>query len=138
MSFKIAIATDDGNRIAQHFGRTPLFVVFTIDQGRVIDRELRPNTFTGHYRGGMGMGEGGAMRSFDDSDHHKEVQSSVLQGLGDCRAVISAGGGRRIWETLQNAGIAMIITDRFSVDDALETYLKGELTDTGERCEGQE
>ena len=38
---KIALITDDGKTISQHFGRAPYYLVVTIDEGKVIDRETR-------------------------------------------------------------------------------------------------
>ena len=46
---KIAVATEDGNSISAHFGRSPYFAIYDIDDGEIINREMRENTFTGHF-----------------------------------------------------------------------------------------
>jgi len=38
---KIAAITDDGVTISQHFGRAPYYAVLTVEEGRVVRRELR-------------------------------------------------------------------------------------------------
>ena len=38
---KIAVITDDGKTISQHFGRALHYQVLTIEEGKVVDREMR-------------------------------------------------------------------------------------------------
>ena len=38
---KIAAITDDGVTISQHFGRAPYYLVYTVEDGEIVDRELR-------------------------------------------------------------------------------------------------
>ncbi len=38
---KIAAITDDGKTISQHFGRASHFMVITLEEGQIIERELR-------------------------------------------------------------------------------------------------
>ena len=38
---KIAAVTDDNETISQHFGRATKYSVLTIDEGKIIARELR-------------------------------------------------------------------------------------------------
>jgi predicted Fe-Mo cluster-binding NifX family protein len=39
---KIALITDDGKSISQHFGRAPYYLVVTLEDGKEVNRELRP------------------------------------------------------------------------------------------------
>jgi len=41
---KIAVATEDGRTVSQHFGRTPYFAIFEIAEGTIIKRSMRENT----------------------------------------------------------------------------------------------
>ena len=41
---KVAIATQDGKEMAEHFGSAPIFLVYTLREGRVIDIETRSNS----------------------------------------------------------------------------------------------
>ncbi|GAI71759.1 unnamed protein product, partial [marine sediment metagenome] len=44
---KIAAITEDGATISQHFGRAPLYVVATVENGEIINKETRDKT--GHH-----------------------------------------------------------------------------------------
>jgi len=44
---KIAAVSDDGVTLSQHFGRAPLYVVVTVENGQVVDRETREKS--GHH-----------------------------------------------------------------------------------------
>lgn len=117
---KIAIASDDEKTISSHFGRTRGFAVFNIEGGAVTSKEYRPNTFTGHARGLEG-------------NHHADHHGPILNALSDCKAVISNGMGRRIYDDLQSIGIEVFITDERDVESALKLYLSGKLIDKPEK-----
>ena len=129
---KIAVATEDGTRLSMHFGRTPYFAVFSIEGGKVVDQELRPNTFTGHMRGqhAGGMGSGAGMA-------HHGGHSSVVDALADCRVIICGGAGARLKDALQEVGKELVITDCGLVRDTIEAYLRGEDLNTGDVCSGE-
>ena len=38
---KIAAVSDDGVTISAHFGRAPIYVVVSVDEGKVLSRETR-------------------------------------------------------------------------------------------------
>lgn len=113
---KIAIVSDDGKTIGSHFGRTRGFVIFEVDGNKLVKQEYLPNTFTGHAR---------QMEGRQNIDRH----GTVIKALSGCKAVISHGMGRRIYDDLINAGIEVFITDEVDVKKALELYLKGNLKD---------
>lgn len=117
---KIAIASDDERIISSHFGQTRGFVVFDVEGKEVKNREYRPNTFTGHARGLEGAG------------HEIDRHGPILSALSDCKAVISHGMGRRIYDDLKGAGIEAFVTDETEVERTIELYLKGELIDRPE------
>jgi len=118
---KIAIASDEGRTISSHFGQTRGFVVFDIEDKEVKNREYRLNTFTGHARG------------LEGADHGIDRHGPILSALSDCKAVISHGMGRRIYDDLKGAGIEAWVTDETVVQKAIELYLTGELVDRPER-----
>ena len=121
---RIAIASDDGQRIAGHFGRTRGFVIYEIEDGKVINRLYLENDFTGHARGMEGV------------DHSADRHSPILRALNGCTAVISRGMGQRIYVDLKQAGIEAFIVNEDNADQALDLYLKSELQDNPEKgCE---
>lgn len=113
---KIAVASDDNINLALHFGRTKGFIIYTIDNREVQSREFLKNTFTGHAHG----------HQFDDKGHHHSHRG-VLSALKDCQVVISHGMGRRMMEDFQHTGKEVFITSSASAEDAVNSYLKGQL-----------
>jgi predicted Fe-Mo cluster-binding NifX family protein len=114
---KVAIASDDGQVISAHFGRTQGFVVFDIEGKEVKKQEYRENTFTGHARG------------LEGADHSVDRHGPILEALKDCGVVISHGMGRRIYDDLKNAKIDVYVTEETEVKRAIELFLKAELID---------
>lgn len=83
---KIAVVTDDGATIAQHFGRARYYQVFSIVDGSIADRELRDRNGTLHH-GGHGHHEG---HDHNGGHGHHEGHGSHSSGGGDSN---SAGHG---------------------------------------------
>jgi len=111
---KIAIASDDGVTVAEHFGRTRGFVVVEVENQVVKSSEYRENTFTNHSMGKEGT----------DSDN---PHSTIISALSDCKAVISRGIGRRLLDDLTSYGIKAFITDELVVNKVIGLYLSGNL-----------
>jgi predicted Fe-Mo cluster-binding NifX family protein len=123
---KIAVATEQGKIISDHFGRSPYFAIFEIENGNIINQSMRQNTFTGHFRGHH---EGHQHVEHQHGTGGTHGHDSAAEGLGDCNVVISHGMGRRAWEDLRARGIEMIVTDETEVEKAVHMYLAGKLRD---------
>lgn len=106
---KIAVPTDDGKRIAEHFGRAQSFVIFEVNNGEVISKEIIESDAP-HARGEHGQGRGWFM-----------------DGLSGCEVVIAAGMGRRAIAHFQEAGIKPIFTDVTDAEQAVKAYAQGNL-----------
>ena len=48
---KVAVITDDGRTISQHFGRARFFLVATVEDGKLLTTELREKS--GHHTFGQ-------------------------------------------------------------------------------------
>src|SRR3989304_1840045 len=83
VTVKLSVVSDDGRTIASHFGRSRGFVICTVEDGRVIDRSYRANSFTGHAQG------------VADTTHRADTHGPILEALADCAVVISRGLGQR-------------------------------------------
>ena len=114
---KIAIASDDKKTISSHFGKTKGFVIFEVENEKIKNQEYRPNTFTGHARG------------LEHDDHEIDRHTPILNALKDCKAVITHGMGKRIYDDLKEIGIDVFITDETDVETAFELYVSGKLID---------
>ncbi len=75
INMKIAVITDDGKTISQHFGRAPYYLVLTIEEGKIVNREMRDkmghNQFheEAHAEDAQGAGHG-----MDSASHNKHVK----------------------------------------------------------------
>jgi len=118
---KIAVASDDEVTITSHFGRTRGFVVFDVNNGNKDGHVYRLNDFTGHARG------------LEHEQHSHDHHGPILAALADCQVVIARGMGMRIYQDLQQVNKQVFITDQVNVDQAVDAYLTGNLSDHPER-----
>lgn len=145
----IAVATDDGTHIAQHFGRCAFFSIWQCKEGEEPrNLGLRQNTFTAHGLGGdvsstglpqapaPGEVDGEPVTSAAQGQLERARHSTVLEGLADVQVVIAAGMGWRMVNDFRASNREVFITDRYDVSGAVEQYVQGNL-ETGEPCEGQ-
>ena len=118
---KIAVASNDEIKIADHFGKTRGFVIYSIEEGKICDRQFRINDFTGHARG------------LEDKNHSHDRHSPIPKALRDCDAVISRGMGWRIYSELQNIGIQTLIVDEDDTSEAVKKYIEKRLVNHPEK-----
>lgn len=126
---KVALAMDDAGRLAKHFGRSDRFVVYRVEERRIVDEEIRPNRFTPHSRGECdGKHEG--VRRHEPHDHR-----DVVLGLGDCNAVLCAGIGRKAAEALIEGGVTpFVVEEDLAPREAVKRFLAGKLEAPGDYC----
>jgi predicted Fe-Mo cluster-binding NifX family protein len=124
---KIALITDDGKTISQHFGRAAYYLVVTIDEGKVIDRETREKL--GHTQfSGLGHEEHHENRhGVDESSHGKHAQ--MADAISDCQVVICGGMGMGAYESMRRLNIQSIVTDVSDIEKAIKSYIDGKLVD---------
>jgi predicted Fe-Mo cluster-binding NifX family protein len=115
---KIAIATNDQLRVTGHIGRCRSFMVYEIDGEKIINKELRENSFTNHRRGDEHQQHG------ENGGHN---HNHLIEGLKDCHYLISSGGGWRVVEDLKQHNIITLFTDIEMIEDAVNKFINGEL-----------
>ncbi len=129
---KIAVISEDGATISQHFGRAPMYVVVTIEDGKVVSKEKRDkaghHTFSGNPHAEPTPGE---RHGYDSDAQSKHAQ--MAQSIDDCQVLIAGGMGWGAYDSLKSRGIETIITDVNDIDEAVNTYLKGELPNLMEK-----
>jgi predicted Fe-Mo cluster-binding NifX family protein len=128
---KIALITDDGKTISQHFGRAPYYLVVTIDGGKVIARETREKI--GHNQlSSHGHEEGhGEHHGLDNNSHGKHAM--MADAISDCQVVICGGMGTGAYESMLRLNIQPVVTDMSDIDQAIQAYIDGVLVDHTER-----
>lgn len=128
---KIACITDDGRTISAHFGRAPYYMVFTIEEGRITGREMRPKL--GHQQ--FSAQEGGHApdmgHGMDAASHHRHL--SMAQAISDCQVLLCRGMGAGAYQSMQQFGITPIVTDVADMEQAVQAYIAGQLPHHPER-----
>lgn len=116
---KIAIPSPDGNHVSPHFGRSSHFLVFDVENGKIIGKELRPNPFAGHD----------GTQCHGESRHGEEaVHGSMAATLRDCSAVLCYGMGAGAADALNQAGAQpYLLGKRCTTEDAVALFLEGKL-----------
>jgi len=126
---KIAIITDDGKTISQHFGRANFYAVLTIENGQITQREMREKLSHKHFANEEHdhTHKAGELHGFDSASQTRHGQMS--ETIKDCEALICRGMGAGAYENMKERGIRPIITDIPAVDDAAIAYAAGEIVD---------
>ena len=107
---KIAIPSN-GEKISQHFGHCPNFTIFECDGEKIINKKIIANP--GHKPGFL---------------------PRFLSEKGvDC--VLAAGMGQRAIQLFEENGIDTVIGARGLVDNAIESFLKGDLDTANNLCD---
>ena len=123
---KIATITEDGKTISQHFGRAPYYLVLTIEDGKVVNREMREKLGHGQF-GGHSEEAHGHRHGNDETSHAKHT--SMAEAISDCKIVLCGGMGMGAYESMRLLGITPIVTDIKEIDEAIRSYLDDKLVD---------
>ena len=131
MITKIAVASDDGQRISQHFGRARGYVVLTIENGHVEKRESRDKL--GHADFGD-QNHHGTQHGIGPEEEHRH--GMMFAPITDCEVCVVGGMGIGAYENLRSLGIRPIVTDMKSIDEAVKAFIEGRLENHAERIHG--
>ena len=130
---KIAIITDDGKTISQHFGRSNYYALLTIDDGKIVGREMREKLSHKHFANEVHnhSHEPGQRHGFDYASQSRHARMS--QTIEDCEALICCGMGAGAYEGMKKRGIRPVVTDITLIEEAAISYVNGELVDHVEK-----
>jgi predicted Fe-Mo cluster-binding NifX family protein len=129
---KIAVITDDERTISQHFGRASYYLVATVEDGQIVNRELRPKP--GHAQFANEPHEAdapGQPHGFGPAAQHRHGR--MAETIADCEALLCRGMGQGAYQSMQERGIRPVITDIAAIDEAVLAYAAGHLVDHVER-----
>ncbi len=118
---KIAVASNDHVRVSGHLGRCKSFVIYSVEDKKITNKEIRENTFTHHHA---------HHHHGDEENHHGHNHANLINGLKDCEVVIFNAGGWRIIEDLKANNIIPFLTEERIADEAAQKYINGELVET--------
>jgi predicted Fe-Mo cluster-binding NifX family protein len=115
----VAIASDDGMRVAEHPSRCGGFVVFEVGPTRAVRVGYRSNaccTRGGEVRFGQPV--------FADPG---EIYHSLVAALSDCNALVSHQMDDGLIRALQDSVIEAYVCGEESVDQAAQSFVQGHL-----------
>ena len=122
---RIAVATDDNVNVCGHVGKCRGFLIFDVENGKIVNREIRENSFTNHFN-----------RKQDVRDHHhaggrghggNDGHRRLAEGLKDCEYLLSHGMGRKLVEDINSVGIKTILTAESKAETAAINLELGKL-----------
>jgi predicted Fe-Mo cluster-binding NifX family protein len=127
-SKKIAAITDDGKTISQHFGRAQFYLVARVENGEVVERELRSKMGHSHFvNQPHPEDQPGQSHGMDLGSHNKHVQ--MAEAIADCESLLCRGMGMGAYQSMQALGIRPVVTDIEDIDEAVLAYLEGNIVD---------
>lgn len=125
-TINIAVVTDDGVTISQHFGRAKFYEVFTIENGKVVKRERREKL--GHHNFAHRKNHhSDEQHGFDEHSHSKHI--SMAEAIKDCQILLARGMGRGAYQSMLQLNIKPIITDIRNIDEAIQAVINGSIID---------
>ncbi len=128
---KIAAVTENGSTVSQHFGRAPLYVVLTVQDGKIVTKQTRNKAghqmFAGQHHESEHCGKHGCGAG-DQLKH-----AAMAESIADCEVLIAGGMGWGAYESLASQNIKPVVTDVENIDEAVELYLDGRLPNLMQR-----
>jgi predicted Fe-Mo cluster-binding NifX family protein len=129
---KIAVITEDGKTISQHFGRAPYYLVATVEDGKIVGRETREKLGHAQFANQPHPEEiPGQLHGMDAASHNKHLQ--MAETITDCEALLCRGMGMGAYESMKARNIRPVVTDIADIDEAVIAYVNGQLLDHVER-----
>lgn len=113
---KIAVATDDYQHVTGHVGRCKGFLIFEVENGKIISRQKLPNTFTHHKNQIQEKGK-----------NHGHSHKRIVEALIDCNHLICQSAGWRLVEDLKASNITTVYTSVSEADTVAVKFERGEL-----------
>lgn len=128
---KIAIVTDDGITVSQHFGRARYYAVLSVEGQRVVAREMldRGDTLLEVDEHEPRQGLSGNIDCHGTGTAAAARHLAMVQPIADCQALLSGGMSWSARECLTSARIQPILTDIVDLEQAVGAYLDGSIVD---------
>jgi predicted Fe-Mo cluster-binding NifX family protein len=116
---RIAVPTNDGKSISEHFGGSASFLVFETENGQIKSRTMKTH--------GAHRAQGACGHQSTESKLHSH--SGIVAVLKGCEVVICAGMGSRAAEALKANGVTQIVvTTPGPAQETVSAFLAGKLT----------
>ena len=125
---KIAAITDDSKTICQHFGRATYYLVVTVEDNKIVNRDLRNKLGHAQFSAeGHHPEISGEQHGFGPEANHRHGR--MAEAITDCEAVICGGMGRGAYESMKARNIRPVVTDIIDIEEAIRAYTNGQIID---------
>jgi predicted Fe-Mo cluster-binding NifX family protein len=125
---KIAAITDDGRTISRHFGRAPYYLVATVENGAIVNREMRDKLGHAHFANEPHEADQpGQPHGFGPASQDRHVR--MAEAIADCQALLCGGMGAGAYQSMAQRGIKPVVTEISSIDEAVLAYAQGKIVD---------
>ena len=129
---KIAVVSEDGATISQHFGRAPWYVVVAVENGKTTVKEKRAKMGHNHFAGQENShAVHGGPHGYDTTSQRRHA--NMADTIADCQVLIAGGMGMGAYDSLKSRSIEPVVTDVENIDEAVKLYLEGKLPNLMER-----
>lgn len=128
---KLAIITDDGKTISQHFGRATHYMVVTIENGKITNREMKEKLGHNQFSGEAHEAHHGEAHGMDEAHHEKHAQ--MAGAISDCEVLLCGGMGMGAYESMRKLNIKPVVTDIVDIEKAAQAFIDGKLVDHTEK-----
>jgi predicted Fe-Mo cluster-binding NifX family protein len=126
----IAVVTDDGVTISQHFGRAKFYEVLTVENGKVVKKERREKLGHHNFAHGEHHHSDGEHR-LDEHSHSKHV--SMAEAIKDCQILLARGMGNGAYQSMLQLNIKPVVTDIKNIDEAVQAVINDSIKDHTEK-----
>jgi len=134
---RIAIPTDDGRTVANHFGRAMYFMIVEIEDGKEVSRKLSENLHArehgNHEHHGFGNGRGyGHEHGYGNGQgyghEHGHGHEEVFASVGEIEGVVAVRIGPHMFEDLKEKNIRIyLVRPGTSIDEVVSDMIAGKL-----------
>jgi predicted Fe-Mo cluster-binding NifX family protein len=132
-NMRIAAVTEDGKTICQHFGRAPYYLVLTVEDGKITQRERRDKMGHQNFANqphAENLGPDGR-HGTDPSSQAKHA--SMAGAITDCQVLLAGGMGYGAYESMKSHNIKPVVTDVEDIEVAAVRYIAGILPNLMDR-----
>lgn len=127
---KVAVVTDDGQTVGQHFGRAPYYAVFTIEDGLIVAKELRDKIghrqFVHQETNDQQLDSGGRHGT---GQMAQERHARMAAAIADCEALLCGGMGWGAYQSVRQLNITPVVTNISDAEEAVMAYVNGSIVD---------
>ena len=121
---KIAVATDDGCNIAADLEHAAYYAVLTVDEGRIVHRELRDRLPQGWYQATGHVEHHGPYLARPETAHRHDP---LTDPISDCQVVVAANMPDEVRQRFEAINIWPIVTEISPIDAAVQAFVSGQL-----------